>query len=164
MNSFEKNGKWVFLVPIDGSTNKNPITLNFEIIKNEENILNNKSSIKERENNEQIDAKELLNLIPNIDQNLNSKEKENDSKLNSYFILSKSKSITIADSRKQYISEFLKKNWKVRAKRIVLKLKKKYEKRAEKFNFVVNINNNNNSLINTYPNQIMDYNISNKYY
>lgn len=172
MNSLNKNNKWIFLVPIDGNTNK--------VIQYSQNEMSNDDQgSKIQTNNE----KELYE--EGIKKNENNKEKKiNIEKQSELKIFSKSKNLSIADSSKIYMSEFLKKNWKIKIKRLIIKLKKKYTKKAENliyeepqksiinsniennnlikiFNDSSNLNNNINSIINTSDNNL--YNNNNHY-
>ena len=129
MNSINKNDKWIFLVPVDGNANKNIIENKNKISFNEQN---KKNDIKIEEDNK--DLEEIYNndffdteKIPNIEKN-----EENQKNIKIYSTSLLSKDISIADSSKIYMSEFLKKNWKIKIKRLVIKLKKRYTKQVQK--------------------------------
>ena len=122
MDNFEKSNKWIFLVPIDGITNKNNPKNKTEL-SNYKNIEKNNNH-KEENNND-------INFIEN-NKNIKKNEKQEDLKAYSYSFISKTKNIPRADSSKIYMSEFLKKNWKLRTKRLVLKLKKRYTKQSQR--------------------------------
>ena len=162
MNSLNKNNKWIFLVPIDGSTNKAISQNQNEISKIEQSskiLINN-----EREEHLEEDLKKNINVK---DNNINI-EKQNDFK-----IFSKSKNLSVADSSKIYMSEFLKKNWKIKIKRLIIKLNKRYTKKAENLfyeepkNCIINNSEEkeifkNNILINIFnDSQIFNNNLNN---
>ena len=145
MNSLNKNNKWIFLVPIDGNTNKSIQDSNNE-------ISNNDQDSKIQANNEKVKPSE-----EDIKKNENEKEKNiNIEKQSELKIFSKSKNLSVADSSKIYMSEFLKKNWKIKIKRLIIKLKKKYTKKAENLIYeepqksIINSNIENNNLINIF--------------
>lgn len=132
-SSFEKNDKWIFLIPVDGNANKN-------INKKEKKILDSgNNQINKEKSEDQQNIKNLNNPKLEIDslENNSNMEVINENKNNfpaySYSIISKSKNFCIADSSKFYISECLKKNWKIRIKRLIIKLKKRYTKQANNF-------------------------------
>ena len=59
--------------------------------------------------------------------------------------MSKYKDLSRADSSKVYMSEFLKKNWKIKIKRLLFKLKKRYTKQSQNIILKNPKNNMNNS-------------------
>ena len=145
MNSLNKNNKWIFLVPIDGNTNKS-------IQYGQNEISNDDQGSKIQTNNEKEELSE-----EDLKKNENEKEKNiNIEKKGELKIFSKSKNLSIADSSKIYMSEFLKKNWKIKIKRLIIKLKKKYTKKAENLIYeepqksIINNNIENNNLINIF--------------
>ena len=145
MNSLNKNNKWIFLVPIDGNTNKS-------IQYGQNEISNDDQGSKIQTNNEKEELSE-----EDLKKNENEKEKNiNIEKKGELKIFSKSKNLSIADSSKIYMSEFLKKNWKIKIKRLIIKLKKRYTKKAENLIYeesqksIINNNIENNNLINIF--------------
>ena len=121
MEKLEKNNKWIFLIPVDGNTNK-------IISKNESELL--EEDKKEKNKDLEDDSKNKNNFVENKINNITTVD--NKSKMLSYSSLSKSGTISVADSSKIYMSEFLKKNWKIKIKRLILKLKKRYMKQSQK--------------------------------
>ena len=145
MNSLNKNNKWIFLVPIDGNTNKS-------IQYGQNEISNDDQGSKIQTNNEKEEISK-----EDLKKNENEKEKNiNIEKKGELKIFSKSKNLSIADSSKIYMSEFLKKNWKIKIKRLIIKLKKRYTKKAENLIYeesqksIINNNIENNNLINIF--------------
>ena len=133
MEKLDKNNKWIFLIPVDGNPNKN-------MPKNENELLeDNKKEKKETNKILEEDSKDKNNFKDNTINN--SSNVDNNFKMLSYSSLSKSKTISIADSSKLYMSEFLKKNWKIKIKRLILKLKKRYMKQSQKL--LIEESNNN---------------------
>ena len=123
MDNFEISNKWIFLVPIDGITNRN-------ISKNITELSNDKEIEKE---NIHIEDNELSNInFIEKNSNIQNNKEQKDLKAITYSFISKTKNIPKADSSKIYMSEFLKKNWKIRIKRIQLKLKKRYSKQSQR--------------------------------
>ena len=136
MENFENNNRWIFLISVDGNTNKNiSKNNNYFLEKNKKEII-----IKE-------DSKIKNTINPNINE-------EKNYRIYSYSSISKSKIISNADSGKLYMSDFLKKPWKIKIKRLLLKLKKRYTKQSQKLlegskaNIHNSFNINNNIIIN----------------
>ena len=136
MDELDKNNKWIFLIPIDGLSNKN-ISKNTIGISEDNNI--------EKDNSMEEDFNKYFygNNINESDSNsnLNLRENRNNSKIYSYSFLSKSKIISKADSSKLYMSEYFKKNWKKKIKRLIINLKKRFTKQSQKISSDNNINN-----------------------
>ena len=136
MDELDKNNKWIFLIPIDGLSNKN-ISKNTIGISEDNNI--------EKDNSMEEDFNQYFygNNINESDSNsnLNLRENRNNSKIYSYSFLSKSKIISKADSSKLHMSEYFKKNWKKKIKRLIIKLKKRFTKQSQKISSDNNINN-----------------------
>ena len=159
MDNFEISNKWIFLVPIDGITNRN-------ISKNITELSNDKEIEKE---NFHIEDNELSNInFIEKNSNIQNNKEQKDLKAITYSFISKTKNIPKADSSKIYMSEFLKKNWKIRIKRIQLKLKKRYSKQSQRIYSEDNENTikesseiNNNININNLGENYKKY-ISNK--
>ena len=128
MNSINKNDKWIFLVPVDGNANKNTIENKNQLTFNEQNKKND-IKIDDDKGLEEIYNKYFFDIgkIPNIKKN-----EENQKNVKIYSTSLLSKDISIADSSKIYMSEFLKKNWKIKIKRLIIKLKKRYTKQVQK--------------------------------
>ena len=154
-STFGRN-KWIFLIPVDGNTNKNINQREKELPETVDNKINNKEKEQTKQNIENLN-KEFLNNSP--EKNFNIKiqnENKNNFPAISYSIISKSKDFSIADSSKFYMSECLKKNWKIRIKRLIIKLKKRYTKQAKRFFLedpkfdnnedICSIENNNNKI------------------
>lgn len=120
MDELEKNNKWLFLIPIDGISNKN-IPKNTIEISEDNNI--EKDKIMEEDFNKYIFGNNINESDSN--SNLNLSENKNNSKMYSYSFLSKSKIISIADSSKLYMSEYLKKKLEKENKEINYKIKEK---------------------------------------
>ena len=129
MNSIEKNDKWIFLVPVDGDTNKKIIENRKELSKDKQN---ENIQIKKENSNFEEDIKNNVRE-KNSSINKNNKENNNNLKIYTYSLASKKKDFSLADSSKLYMSEFLKKNWKIKIKRLKIKLKKRYTKHAQKY-------------------------------
>ena len=132
-SSFEKNDKWIFLIPVDGNANKN-------INKKEKKILDSgNNQINKEKSEDQQNIKNLNNPKLEIDslENNSNMEVINENKNNfpaySYSIISKSKNFCIADSSKFYISECLKKKLENQNKKINNKIKKKIYKTSKQF-------------------------------
>ena len=128
MNSINKNDKWIFLVPVDGNANKNTIENKNQLSFNEKNKKNdikieNDKDLEEIYNNDFFDTEKTTNI---------KKNEENQKNVKIYSTSLLSKDISIADSSKIYMSEFLKKNWKIKIKRLIIKLKKRYTKQVQK--------------------------------
>ena len=128
MEKINKNDKWIFLVPVDGNINKNTKENKNQLTFKEQNKKNvieieKDKYIEEIYNNDYFD----IEKIPNIKK---IEGKQNNVKIYSSSLISKN--ISIADSSKIYISEFLKKNWKIKIKRLIIKLKKRYTKQIQK--------------------------------
>lgn len=176
MESSKKNDKWIFLVPIDANINKSVNKKQNQPDKCEQNQEKSEIKIKEKDDDEYfnknfIDNTNIDNIDnkSNMDNNSNIKnttENQDNSKIYTYSFLSKYNDKSKADSSKIYMSEFLKKNWKIKIKRLIIKLKKRYTKQADKIIFEdpKNINNNdfsdfNNNKININPlNQNFSFN------
>ena len=144
MEKFEKNNKWIFLIPVDGNTNKNISKNNNELFEKNK---------KEKEKNIKEDSINKINCYKNTISHNNNEEKN--CRIYSYSSISKNKSISNADSSKFYMSDFLKKNWKIKIKRLLVKLKKRYTKQSQKLleegpdtNIHNSFNINNNIIIN----------------
>ena len=131
MEDIDKSNKWIFLIPVDGLSNKN-------ISNNAKEIYEDNKSEKDNSIEENFNKEFFEDNIKENDSNL----RENNSKIYSYSFLSKSNIKSIADSSKLYMSEHLKKNWKKKIKRLIIKLKKRYTKQSQK----VNSDNNTNNL------------------
>ena len=131
MDELDKNNKLIFLIPVDGISNNN-------ISKNTIEVSEDKSE-KDNSMEEDFNKDFFENNLKENDSNL-GKNIDN-SKIYSYSFLSKYKIISIADSSKLYMSEYLKKNWKKKIKRLIIKLKKRYTKQSEKISSDNNINN-----------------------
>ena len=127
MEKINKNDKWIFLVPVDGNANKNTIENKNQSF--EEQNKKNDIEIEKDENIEEIYNNDYFD-IEKIPNNKKIKEKQNNVKIYSSSLISKN--ISIADSSKIYMSEFLKKNWKIKIKRLIIKLKKRYTKQVQK--------------------------------
>ena len=152
MEKINKNDKWIFLVPVDGNANKNTIENKNQSF--EEQNKKNDIEIEKDENIEEIYNNDYFD-IEKIPNNKKIEEKHNNVKIYSSSLISKN--ISIADSSKIYMSEFLKKNWKIKIKRLIIKLKKRYTKQVHKSileekNKFSNINNktDNNKFIENY--------------
>ena len=91
----------------------------------------------------------------------NMRENENNSKIYSYSFLSKSNIKSIADSSKLYMSEHLKRNWKKKIKRLIIKLKKRYTKQSQKVNSDNNTNNLPDNNTKYIENKSLDFYLSN---
>ena len=131
MEKLEKNNKWIFLIPVDGNANKPNSKNNNKLLKI--NINEKEEIIKENSKNKN-----------NYDKNTKSNNSDNNCKIYSYSSIIKSKTISNADSSKLYVSEFLKKNWKKKIKRLRLKLQKRFTKQSQKLlenGPKININN-----------------------
>ena len=117
----------IFMIPIDGLEESKE---SFEPTQNEFNFLKDYSQLMDLKTNSIIqylyDKRLHSNNIPLIQNNRNKKQ----------FIFSclnseeKRAISSNADSSKIYMSEFLKHNWKLKAKRLIIKLKKRYTKKA----------------------------------
>ena len=146
MNSINKKDKWIFLVPVDGNANKSTIENKNQLSFNEKNKKNdikieNDKDLEEIYNNDFFDTEKTTNI---------KKNEENQKNIKIYSTSLLSKDISIADSSKIYMSEFLKKNWKIKIKRLMIKLKKRYTKQVQKSisegnNKFSNINNKTES-------------------
>lgn len=128
MNTINKNDKWIFLIPIDGNAKKNTIENKNQLSFKEQNHKKEIEIEKDKEfeeiyKNDFFDAEK----IPYIEKN---EENKNNVKIYSSSLILKD--ISIADSSKLYMSEFLKKNWKIKIKRLIIKLKKRYTKQVQK--------------------------------
>ena len=112
--------KCIFLVPLDGETN---------------NLITNQNDLEEKNDGGKINY--IVNKPLETENQINL---ELESKPYLYSSLKDNKNLCVSDSNKIYISEFLKKNWKKRVKRIKAKLKKKYYKKAKKSSKIKYIN------------------------
>ena len=121
----------IFTIPIDGEEDDKEFSLhnNNNIIKNISDNLNqnNINNIKNSSNNfiVQNNSNKYLNKLDHID-----KQQINANKWIIFSSLNTQKSTSsMATSNKVYMCEFLKHNWKLKAKRLLVKLKKKYSKK-----------------------------------
>jgi len=142
MEKSENNDKWIFLIPLDGNINKTNSKNNNELLEQKK---------KEKLENIKEDSKNNNNYDNNVkDNSINS---DYNCKIYSYSSITKSKAIMNADSSKLYVSEFLKKNWKIKIKRLRIKLQKRFTKQSQKLlkeepktninnSFDININEN----------------------
>jgi len=133
MEESESNNKWIFLIPVDGNINKTNSKNNNELL--EQNKKEKLELTKEYSKNKNNYDKNVKDNCINIDNNC---------KIYSYSSITKSKAIMNADSSKLYVSEFLKKNWKIKIKRLRIKLQKRYTKQSQKLlkeEPKININN-----------------------
>ena len=157
MNTTNQNDKWIFLVPVDGNVNKSTIEKKNQLLFEEQNKKKD-IEIEKNKDFEEIYNKDFFNTekIPNIKK---IKEKQNNIKIYSSSLISKD--ISIADSSKLYMSEFLKKNWKIKIKRLIIKLKKRYAKQVQKS--ILEDNNTFSNLSHKTENNIFieNYNSSN---
>ena len=110
----------IFTIPIDGEEDEKDSSHHNEIINNSQN------NIITQNNNNNINN---INNITNQQINVN--------KWVVFSSLNTQKSTrSMATSSKMYMCEFLKHNWKLKAKRLLVKLKKKYSKK------IINENSN----------------------
>ena len=122
---------FIFTIPIDGEVDEKDSSLHHDssFINNEPdnskqnnvNIINNSLSNFETLNDNDKNLK-------NINSAIKKETNENNWVLFSSLNTQKTTSL-MANSSKMYMCEFLKHNWKLKAKRLLLKLKKKYSKK-----------------------------------
>ena len=162
MDSSNKNDKWIFLVPIDGNINKSVIETKNQINKIEKNQEKSETKLEEKDEEEYFN-KNIFNInhIENNPENKKINENQDNTKIYIYSLISKNKDLSQADSSKVYMSEFLKKNWKIKIKRLLIKLKKRYTKQSQKINLKDPNNNINNNDFSDFNNNINNNEINN---
>ena len=158
----------LFTLPIDlenedeNFSTPNKMLNNFEKEKNfnETNIIN-----------EDINFDQIIELLDDFSNNSINKENDNNElKESKYVVFSNEKDKryikSLINSSRIYISEILEKNWKLKIKKIIRKMKLQY---IEKLNSIENENiiknksfNNIDSFINNYSNNTFIFNQNNK--
>ena len=158
----------LFTLPIDlenedeNFTSSHKISINFEEEKkyNEINMINDNICINQ--------VMELLDGFSN--NNVNKKNGNNNLEESKFIVFSNEKNNknikSLINSSRIYISEILEKNWKLKIKKIIRKMKLQY---IEKLNSIENENiiknnsfNNIDSFINNYSNNTFIFNQNNK--
>ena len=136
---------FIFTIPIDGEVDEKDSSFHHDsgFIKNEPD--------NSKQNNVNIINNSLSNFVTLNDndkklKNINTiKEETNENKWVLFSSLNTQKTTSsMANSSKMYMCEFLKHNWKLKAKRLLLKLKKKYSKKIT--NEDINITNEKASM------------------
>ena len=121
----------IFCIPIDSENNKNfqEEQQKSDILENENSLINETFKKKENKNNKNI----LTFSLDKNDKNIKS----------------------MTNSSKIYISEIFKKNWKLKSRRLMAKLKKRLIKQMQNYNSTKSKNEKSNFIENNFVNQVI---------